>query len=429
MMLRRIVVLLLAFVLVACTPELIPRPVTPGPTLPPPTSTPVPLSAPVVTSPGLAKIAMLDEHNGWGISDTAILRTTDGGATWYDLTPQNAGKLGFFVASSFVDSQHAWILVPDQNDMLKGTLFRTSDGGESWDYPPVPFGGGDLRFLDAKHGWMMASLGAGAGSMGVAIYQTNDGGSSWTDTYTNDPNVQGAGDSLPLGGIGTVPGVLVGIGLMIICYVLARRRGYPVSSDKFSIRKVYECFKGALLGITAMAIILGGILTGIFTPTEAGAVGAFGALVLGLAKRKMSFSGLWEVLLETGITTAGIFFLLISAQMYSRMLALSGLVDWTAKYVISLQLPPLAVIGMFIVVWLILGCLIDSASIMLLTLPLMIPIVKALGYSLIWFGVVSVIEKNCTGCHKHNKGFGASCTTCHGYPPTDIAIGGPNGLA
>jgi C4-dicarboxylate transporter, DctM subunit len=145
-------------------------------------------------------------------------------------------------------------------------------------------------------------------------------------------------------------------------------------------------------GIVALILItLGGIWGGLFTPTEAGAVGAFGALLLGLAKRKMSLSGFWEVLLETGITTAGIFFLLIAAQMYSRMLALSGLVDWTAKYVISLQLPSLAVIGMFIIVWLILGCLIDSASIMLLTLPLMIPIVKALGYSLIWFGVVSVI--------------------------------------
>jgi len=145
-------------------------------------------------------------------------------------------------------------------------------------------------------------------------------------------------------------------------------------------------------GIVALILItLGGIWGGFFTPTEAGAVGAFGALVLGLAKRKVSFSGFWEVLLETGIVTAGIFFLLISAQMYSRMLALSGLVEWTSNFVISLHFPPLAVILMFIVVWLILGCLIDSASIMLLTLPLMIPIVKDLGYSLIWFGVVSVI--------------------------------------
>jgi photosystem II stability/assembly factor-like uncharacterized protein len=144
---------------------------------------------------------MLDEQNGWGVSDTAVLRTTDGGNTWYDLTPPGAGKLGYFAASAFVDALHAWILIPDQNNMLQGTLYRTSDGGGTWDYPPVPFGGGDLRFLDAKNGWMMASLGAGAGSMGIAIFQTNDGGSTWGQTYTNDPNVQGAGTSLPLGGL------------------------------------------------------------------------------------------------------------------------------------------------------------------------------------------------------------------------------------
>jgi C4-dicarboxylate transporter, DctM subunit len=156
-------------------------------------------------------------------------------------------------------------------------------------------------------------------------------------------------------------------------------------------REYLRALSGCWGIVLLILITLGGIWGGFFTPTEAGAVGAFGALVLGLAKRKVSLASFWEVLLETGITTAGIFFLLISAQMYSRMLALSGLVEWSSKFVISLNFPPLAVILMFIIVWLILGCLIDSASIMLLTLPLMIPIVKELGFSLIWFGVVSVI--------------------------------------
>lgn len=150
---------------------------------------------------------------------------------------------------------------------------------------------------------------------------------------------------------------------------------------------LYSCW-GILVLI---AISLGGIWLGFFTPTEAGAVGAFGALILGIAKRQINLPKFWRVLLETGITTAAIFFLLITAQMYSRMLALSGLVTWLSSFVISLNLPPMAVIFLFILVWLVLGCLIDSASIMLLTLPLMLPIVKTLGYSLIWFGVVSVI--------------------------------------
>lgn len=153
------------------------------------------------------------------------------------------------------------------------------------------------------------------------------------------------------------------------------------------LKGLYSCW-----GIIVIIFLsLGGIWFGFFTPTEAGAVGAFGALMLGLAKKQINLPKFWKVLLETGITTSGIFFLLIAAQMYSRMLALSGLVTWSSKYVISLNLPPMVTILLFILVWLVLGCLIDSASIMLLTLPLMLPIVKALGFSLIWFGVVSVI--------------------------------------
>jgi C4-dicarboxylate transporter DctM subunit len=199
---------------------------------------------------------------------------------------------------------------------------------------------------------------------------------------------------------GILPGLVLtaiySVGIMIMVrrkpeLVMAEGANGALRLPSLSAREYFRTFSNCW-GIVALILItLGGIWGGFFTPTEAGAVGAFGALVLGLVKRKVSASGFWEVLQETGIVTAGIFFLLISAQMYSRMLALSGLVEWTSKFVISLQFPPLAVILMFIVVWLILGCLIDSASIMLLTLPLMIPIVKELGFSLIWFGVVSVI--------------------------------------
>lgn len=200
-MLRRILLLLVTASLTACSPELIPRPVTPGPTIEPPTPTPVVLTGPVVTTPGLTVIRMLDAQNGWGISDTAVLRTADGGLTWHDASPESPGQLGYLVASSFLDLEHGWILVPDATDMLKGTLLSTADGGKSWNQVAVPFGGGDLHFLDPRHGWMMASLGAGAGSMGVAVFQTEDGGATWKQTFINDPNQPNAGDSLPLGGL------------------------------------------------------------------------------------------------------------------------------------------------------------------------------------------------------------------------------------
>ena len=143
--------------------------------------------------------------------------------------------------------------------------------------------------------------------------------------------------------------------------------------------------------VVLIFLSLGGIWLGFFTPTEAGAVGAFGAFLLGVAKRQLNMSKLWKVLFEAGITTSGVFFLLISAQVYSRMIAISGLVEWVSNTLKTLPVHPMVIIILFLVIFLILGCLMDSASIMLLTLPLMLPVVKGLGFDLIWFGVVSVI--------------------------------------
>ncbi len=196
-----ILVLILAITLAACSPELIPVPVTQGAPIALETPTAAAINSQAVAAPGLVSIRMMDEQNGWGISDSQMLRTNDGGETWYDVSPANASPLGYSVFADFLDAQHAWILVPAANNFLAGTLFRSGDGGLTWSTSEVPFGGGDLEFIDLKRGWMLASLGAGAGSMGVAVYQTSDSGLTWTQSYTNDPNQAGAGDSLPLGGL------------------------------------------------------------------------------------------------------------------------------------------------------------------------------------------------------------------------------------
>ncbi len=200
-MIRKALIGACVLLLSACSPELIPVPITQAPAAPLPTSTVPAPSAATVTPPNLVTIHMLDENNGWGINDSAVMRTVDGGKTWYNVSPSGENSLGYAVDSDFMDAVHAWILVPDPKNMLAGSLYRTADGGATWNKFAVPFGGGDLHFLDLKQGWMMASLGAGAGSMGVAVFQTTDGGESWSQTYTNDPNQPGAGSSLPLGGL------------------------------------------------------------------------------------------------------------------------------------------------------------------------------------------------------------------------------------
>jgi photosystem II stability/assembly factor-like uncharacterized protein len=163
---------------------------------------PPPIAAPVVSSPGLTSLYMFNELDGWAIAEDAILRTTDGGSTWYNVSPQGVTTFGYGTGNTFLNTSLAWVMVADWNDPAgSGLLYRTNDGGLSWTVYPVPFGGGDLTFIDENNGWMMAYLGVAAGSMGVSVYRTTDGGATWIQAYTNDPNLENAGDSLPLSGI------------------------------------------------------------------------------------------------------------------------------------------------------------------------------------------------------------------------------------
>ena len=140
-----------------------------------------------------------------------------------------------------------------------------------------------------------------------------------------------------------------------------------------------------------IALVLGGIYAGFFTPTEAGAIGALGALILVVLRGRFTGASLVNILLETGKACASIFFLLITAQMYSRMLTLSRLPDTLTNWVISLDMPGIVIILAFIVVLIILGCIIDSVSILLLTMPIMVPIALTLGYDKVWFGMIAIL--------------------------------------
>ena len=145
----------------------------------------------------------------------------------------------------------------------------------------------------------------------------------------------------------------------------------------------------AVVGL--IALVMGGIWGGLFTPTEAGAVGAAGGFLLVVIKRKFTFTSLWNILMDGGRTFASIFLLLICAQMYSRMLTISGLATKISQWVTTLPVPPIVIIAGFIVVFLILGCIIDSASIMLLTIPIMHPVAVKLGYHPIHFAIVAIV--------------------------------------
>ena len=212
------VLLLLSIFLSACGPDVTPFPPAVSPELvieptanveatqaelaPQETPLPAAVEAPLIDSPSILNIEMLNETDGWGVTEEEIVRTNDGGVTWFNVTPANLADAGYLVFTDFFDATHAWVQFPDMNKYPNGgKLYRTTDGGITWEAFTTPFSSGALHFIDPSNGWMMADLGVGAGSMAVSVFQTSDGGKTWQRVYTNDPNLAGAGDTLPLGGI------------------------------------------------------------------------------------------------------------------------------------------------------------------------------------------------------------------------------------
>jgi C4-dicarboxylate transporter DctM subunit len=194
---------------------------------------------------------------------------------------------------------------------------------------------------------------------------------------------------------GILPGLVVTTVLSLGIWTMVRAKprlgGDVEDAVRLDLRTVVRSALTPWAVLCLVVVVMGGIWGGFFTPTEAGAVGAAGGFLLILVKRKFTLRGLWQVLLAGGQTTASIFLLLICAQMYSRMLTMSGLAGKATQWVSALPIPPIFIIFGFIVVFLLLGCIIDSTSIILLTIPLMHPIAVKLGYHPIWFAIVSIV--------------------------------------
>ncbi len=143
--------------------------------------------------------------------------------------------------------------------------------------------------------------------------------------------------------------------------------------------------------VILVALVLGGIYGGYFTPTEAGAAGALGALLISLAKRRLTWASFWQVLVQTGHTTSSICFLIIGASLYSRMLAMSGMPGWLGNWVVESGMGVTGILIALLFVVILLGTILDSASIMLLTLPIALPILASTGVDLIWLGVLVIL--------------------------------------
>ncbi|WP_439143659.1 TRAP transporter large permease [Planktotalea sp.] len=202
---------------------------------------------------------------------------------------------------------------------------------------------------------------------------------------------QSIGDLFLAGlGPGLVLAVLFGIGTVLMATYAPGFVGRNLGGDDEDLSSSELLSKGLPI-VVLITLVLGGIYAGLFTPVEAGAIGTAGAFLIGLIKRRLSAKALWNVLVETGMITAAICFLLIAAQMYSRMLAFSGVPSGFGNYVAAADLTILGILLLYCLVVILLGMILDSGSIMLILVPLMLPVITALNVDLIWFGIITVI--------------------------------------
>ncbi|MEE4354391.1 MAG: TRAP transporter large permease subunit, partial [Desulfatiglans sp.] len=195
---------------------------------------------------------------------------------------------------------------------------------------------------------------------------------------------------------GIMPGIVLSTGFSVIILMMAKRfPDYVTNSDTTQTKQIDMSLAravGKLVPIVLLiSLVLGGIYAGWFTPTESGAVGALGALVLSLLKRKLTWAGLWQVLTETGHVTVSILFLIISANVYGRMLALSGITGFLGTWIGESGMGLYAVLTLYLIVILLMGTILDSTSILMIIVPLIYPIMQPFGVNFIWFGLITVI--------------------------------------
>ena len=196
---------------------------------------------------------------------------------------------------------------------------------------------------------------------------------------------------------GIVPGLVLAGAYCVLIWLLANKFPEKVGSpealktDRPKMMGSLEAAQKSVPIVLLIILVLGGIYGGIFTATEAGGIGAFGALILTLVKGKLTRAALWEALTDTGHVTASICFLLLSAHIYSRMIALTGIPDLMEGWVMASGLGVSGLIAIYVVAIILMGTILDAGSIMLITVPLAIPALAPFDVDLIWFGIVTII--------------------------------------
>ena len=194
---------------------------------------------------------------------------------------------------------------------------------------------------------------------------------------------------------GIIPGILLTLMYIGVIYFITRRNpDLAPLAEKATWKERMEAFKhGGLLEVVIVFVVsLGGLFVGWFTPTEAGAVGAAGVLVITVVTKQLSWAALKSSLYDTLNTIAMIMFLIAGANVFGRFIAITRLPFELGTWIEGLPLPPFVVMSLILLIYVIMGFVMDALALILLTVPIFYPtVVNTLGYDPIWFGVMIVL--------------------------------------
>lgn len=191
---------------------------------------------------------------------------------------------------------------------------------------------------------------------------------------------------------GIIPGLLMGLAMMTVCFFIAKRRGYPRHKG-VRPREIAGAFCKALPGLMVPVILLGGIYGGFFTPTEAAAIAAVYSLVLGVVVyRQISFAELKRIFLSTAANSAVILMIMGAAALFGYVLTIEQIPAKLTGGLLSISTNKYVMLAIFNVIFLILGCFMELNSILLIFVPIVLPVVRMLGIDLVHFGVVVVVN-------------------------------------
>ena len=193
---------------------------------------------------------------------------------------------------------------------------------------------------------------------------------------------------------GIVPGILMGVALVIVVMVEARKKGIQPAQKKATAKERWDAFKDAFWGFLMPVIILGGIYGGIFTPTEAAAVSVVYGLFVGMViYREVKLKDLFDICVDSAKTTGGIMLIVASASLFSYVCTKFGIADAASALLGSIAHNQFTFLLIVNIIFLIAGCFIDANSAMYIFIPVMLPVCKALGYDVVAFGVMATVNR------------------------------------